>query len=186
MQTLVTFSRHDVASGMETLAEQPPLEIKATRVACTARTPQSQLELPDITEVGLHRRLEPADTDTGWNAGLTVDHVADQEDPDTTANEIIGNHTDGTVCGKCHGLGSGGPGTYTWATHHENSQIMMNGPEPTTGAQYNDTTGGCADACHASSYTLATSSIFGVQFSDIAETDSFLISQLVEKVLKEK
>jgi cytochrome c5 len=44
-------------------------------------------------------------TDTTWNTGV-IDHVSDQEDADTTANEIIGNHTYGTVCGKCHGIGA--------------------------------------------------------------------------------
>jgi predicted CxxxxCH...CXXCH cytochrome family protein len=108
--------------------------------------------------------------DTSWNAGV-VDHVSDQEDPDATPNEIIGNHTEGSVCGKCHGFGATGqPSTYTWGTDHESGAIMLNGPDatpgPAAGTEYNDGTGGCEAACHLPSYTMPTSASFTVEYGD--------------------
>jgi predicted CxxxxCH...CXXCH cytochrome family protein len=111
--------------------------------------------------------------DNSWNSGV-LDHYSDRGAKAATPGEIIGNHNDGTVCGKCHGLGSAGPDTYTWGTHHEDGAVMMNGPDTehgtSAGAKYDETNYWCEAACHGgdqSSYAMTTgSAAFGVSYGD--------------------
>jgi len=65
---------------------------------------------------------------------------------------LMSNHDD---CLTCHGTKDDGSGNhaphanYNPATNHANGNITMNGPSPSTGAGYDETTFGCTKACHA-------------------------------------
>jgi predicted CxxxxCH...CXXCH cytochrome family protein len=85
----------------------------------------------------------------------------------------MGNHQE---CAKCHGWGNTEFDNYdeTWAngTHgatprHGDGYISMNGPlSTTTGAQYDNATGGCADACHSVNYVMNSASGFPEDYAD--------------------
>ena len=71
-------------------------------------------------------------------------------------------------CQTCHGWGYAGYST-TWggaAPSHGNGSISMNGPQPSTGAGYDNATGGCAAACHSVLFVLKTNSGWNVNYGD--------------------
>ncbi len=107
-----------------------------------------------------------------WN-GMSTSHTNpyDQGGPNS---DTMSSHSE---CAKCHGWGStDNPAGYdeNWAggvhnvvtPSHGDGYISMNGPSPTVGAQYDDGTGGCADACHGSGYVMNSNSGFLVDYED--------------------
>ena len=77
-----------------------------------------------------------------------------------------------SVCQYCHGCGAAAGYTTAWgggAPGHGDGSITMNGPEPSTGAQYDDVTGGCLAGCHTApsvNFALNTDSGWDANYGD--------------------
>ena len=95
--------------------------------------------------------------DSTWRTGVVPVHETDW-DGDTTANEVLQPVSNHGTCQSCHGWNNGNyNAAYNGAVSavyvgHGDGNITMNGPDPTTGAKYNETDFGCAAACHQGSY----------------------------------
>ncbi len=109
---------------------------------------------------------------SGWrwdeNNATTTNHTNpyDQGGLDT---DTMSEHS---VCQTCHGWDNANY-EETWLGSsninykgHGDGYITLNGPAPTTGAQYDDSTGGCAAACHAPAYFLNTNSGWDENYMD--------------------
>ena len=119
------------------------------------------------------------DTVVGWRwnevNGTTTDHT----DPNNSSTDNVTPTHGG--CQNCHGWGAAGYNK-TWlgssnATYygHGDAYITMNGPAPTTGAAYDNVTGGCAQACHANSatYQMNTNSGWTANYGDYGAGSCF-------------
>jgi hypothetical protein len=97
---------------------------------------------------------------SGWRwdeAGVTT---TDHTDP--YAGNTGDRMAEHAACQTCHGWGDPAYDRSWKSGKHGNGLIDLNGPDAThgtaAGAQYNDDTGGCMNACHTGAFALRTAS----------------------------
>ena len=104
-------------------------------------------------------------TFSGWAWNEAEATTTDHTDPYSgNTGDKMDQHT---VCSICHGS-SYGDTNYdtTWGGTHGDGKIEMNGPAPSTGAGYDDSTGGCAKACHGPELVMSPDSGWTANFAD--------------------
>jgi predicted CXXCH cytochrome family protein len=101
------------------------------------------------------------DFTNGWRWNEANISTTDHTDP--YAGNVGDQMSQHAGCQTCHGWGNA---TYASASRHIDGFITMNGPAPSTGAGYDNATGGCAAACHSAAFVLNSNSGWTANYGD--------------------